>query len=87
MPASQCPTGPARLEPDRGADQHGQADQQQAGAVAAVLGVEVAGGGRLPADGAGGPADAVREPIQSAAMPRTEQAERRGDGRAAAPPP
>ena len=39
----------------------GQPEQQQAGAVAAVLRIDLLGGGRLPADAAGDPADAVRQ--------------------------
>ena len=59
--ASRAPTGPAPENQTRHPGEDGEAEQEQPGAVAAVLRVELAGGGGLPADGPDHPADRVRE--------------------------
>ncbi len=75
-----------RLEPDRRAEQHREADQEQAGAVAAVLRVELAGGRRLTPDGAGHPADRVREAHPERGQAAEQQSERGQLIAGAAPP-
>ena len=61
MSATRSPTGPAPESQTATPGKDRQAQQQEAGAVAAVLGVEVAGGGGLPPDAANHPPHAVRD--------------------------
>ena len=49
--AGQVADATRQLPPDRGGDDHGEADEEQAGPVAAVLGLELAGGVADLADG------------------------------------
>ena len=69
--AGEVADAPGELPPHGGGDHDGQAEQEQAGAVATVLGLEVAGG---VADAAHSPADGVGE-----AQPRGHQDAREGD--------
>ena len=76
---------PGAGEPDRHRAEDGQAEQQQAGAVAAVLRVQLPGGGGLPADGPDPPADAVRQAHPQRADGAADVRRRGGPGRGPSP--